>query len=717
MAKKAKDQGAARSLNEVFGIALIGSGLLVAFFLWSGAAGIVGDYAVLILKYALGAGRVLVPLCLAAWGLAYLMNKPRPEIESVGIGLLLAAASLMATLHLFALGQAGLPPTRAFRPDLIVAYGGVIGALLAFVFGSLLRAGAYIVFLVGLLIGLMLSTGLSVSQLLSRAWESVRARRNARRESQAERSRAISRAPTLEQPYPVVAEEERAQAGRHELLIPAETGPPRKSSQLKIPVVDSPDGSYQLPPSSIFKRTAPRASHSKKNVKENIAILEKVLREFDVDASVDRVVRGPTVTRFEIQLGTGVKVNRVLALADDLALALATADVRILAPIPGRSAIGIEIPNEQREPVTLGDILTTSEIAAAASPLTIAIGKDIAGQPVLADLGQMPHLLIAGATGSGKSVCINSLLACLLARTRPDEVKMILIDPKRIELNLFKDIPHLLTPVVTGPKEAATVLAWAVAEMERRFDQLAELGVRNIDSFNATIRRDDPEREAMPYVVLVIDELADLMMVSANEVEDAICRIAQLARAVGIHLVVATQRPSVDIITGLIKSNITVRIAFAVSSSIDSRVILDTPGAEKLVGKGDLLFSTPGLSHPRRIQGAMITEAELEMLTGFCKAQGTPEYRADVLESKKSKHGYDFEDEMLDEAMELVVECGMASASMLQRRLRLGYARAARLIDMLEQKGVVGPHEGSKPRAVLITPDELERVRSEAGAS
>ncbi|MDI6715781.1 MAG: DNA translocase FtsK, partial [Actinomycetota bacterium] len=429
------------------------------------------------------------------------------------------------------------------------------------------------------------------------------------------------------------------------------------------------------------------------------------------DARVTKVVKGPTVTRYELQLASGVKVNSILNLADDIALALATADVRILAPIPGKSAIGIEVPNQYREIVTLGDILSAPESQNQKSLLTVGIGKDIAGNPILADIGDMPHLLIAGATGSGKSVCINSILVSLLMRCRPDQAKMILVDPKRVELVPYSDIPHLITPVVTNPKQAASALTWAVGEMEDRFQVLAEYGARNIDQYNSIIAKQKDEAiPPMPYMLIVIDELADLMMVAAGEVEDAICRIAQLARAVGIHLIVATQRPSTDIITGLIKANITHRIAFAVSSQIDSRVILDTPGAEKLVGKGDMLYSTPAFSKPIRIQGAFLTEQEIELCTSFCKKQAKPEYRQEVLEDRRSQFGFDYDDPLLDEAIRIVVNAGQASVSMLQRRLRLGYSRAARLIDMMEAKGIVGAYEGSKPRAVLLSPEELDEL-------
>ncbi len=394
---------------------------------------------------------------------------------------------------------------------------------------------------------------------------------------------------------------------------------------------------------------------------------------------------------------------------------MASPDIRIIAPIPGKSAIGIEVPNIQRELVMLGDILSSKEYKSKRGVLNVGLGKDIGGNPVIPDLGQMPHMLIAGATGSGKSICINSILVSLLMQATPDEVRLILIDPKRIELNLYNELPHLLVPVVTNTKQAASALNWAVEEMEARFEALSEMKVRNIDAYNNQINnvesQSDDERKKMSYIIIVIDELADLMMVAANEVEQAICRVAQMARAVGIHLVVATQRPSADVITGLIKSNITSRVAFAVSSQMDSRVILDTGGAEKLVGKGDLLFIDAGSIKPIRIQGSFITEHEIELVVSFIKDQMKPEYQEDIIKPKDSQFGLlDYEEPLIDDAIKLVVTTNQASISMIQRRLRVGYTRAARMIDIMEERGIVGPYEGSKPREVLLKIEDLQDI-------
>jgi S-DNA-T family DNA segregation ATPase FtsK/SpoIIIE len=435
---------------------------------------------------------------------------------------------------------------------------------------------------------------------------------------------------------------------------------------------------------------------------------------------------GPTVTRYELELAPGVKVARVTSLSKDIAYALASPDVRILAPIPGKSAIGIEVPNVSRQVVTLGDVLSSREAKAAKGPMQVPLGCDVSGRVAVVDLTEMPHLLISGATGSGKSSCINSLLVSLLLRATPEEVRMVLIDPKRVELSAYEGLPHLLTPVVVDPKRAAQALAWAVREMERRYRVLAAVGARDIRSYSRSMQEarqalrtpagEVPEGfEAMPYVLVVVDELHDLMMVAARDVEDYVCRLAQMARAVGIHLILATQRPSVDVITGVIKANIPSRLAFAVSSLADSRVILDQPGAERLVGKGDMLLVTASSSVPIRLQGPWVEEAEVRRVTAFWRRQGAAGGEMQLGEIPDTrKPDSNEEDELLDEAMALVVKSQLGSTSMLQRKLRVGFARAGRLMDLLERKGVVGPSEGSKARAVLMTPDELpEQLRGD----
>ena len=488
-----------------------------------------------------------------------------------------------------------------------------------------------------------------------------------------------------------------------------------------------PKVAWKLPATSLLKKSLAREVDSRL-VKQGGDVLEATMREFGVDARLIDATVGPTVTRYELELAAGVKVSKVTSLSKEIAYAMASHDVRILAPIPGRSAIGVEVPNKMRPIVTLGDILSSPEAKKTKHPLEVSMGRDIAGRAVFANLATFPHVLIAGQTGAGKSSCINSIVTSILMRTTPDEVRLILVDPKRVELGQYNNVPHLLTEVVTSPKKAANALDWAVREMEMRYDLLADIGVRDITGYNAMYDRgdiptpDDPDPdtgkayERLPFIVVVVDELADLMMVAARDVETSICRLAQMARAVGIHLVIATQRPSVDIITGVIKANIPSRLAFSVSTLADSRVILDQPGAEKLIGKGDMLLLNASSSRADRIQGAWVDEDCVRKVVAHWKRQVVqPQYVEGVQGADapggRSRSDSDETDELLVEAMELVVASGLGSTSMLQRKLRVGFARAGRLMDLLERRGVVGPSEGSKARSVLMSVEELEELK------
>jgi S-DNA-T family DNA segregation ATPase FtsK/SpoIIIE len=536
-----------------------------------------------------------------------------------------------------------------------------------------------------------------------------------------------------------------------------EAPPPKRSRAKKVPVevavgpgeqlaielapavASSP---WKLPPATVLKRSSSKEVDTER-VRLRGQQLERALAEHGVQTRLVGMVVGPTVTRYELELGPGVKVSRVTSLNRDIAYAMASADVRILAPIPGKQAIGVEVPNDDRQVVALGDILASAEARAAQHPLEVAIGRDINGRSMLANLATMPHVLIAGATGAGKSSCINSIITSVLMRSTPDQVRMILVDPKMVEMGQYERIPHLLTAVVTDPKKAANALSWACREMDRRYELLHKVGFRDINGYNAAYDKGELQAELgevgpdgeplqyprLPYILVVVDELADLMMVAARDVEDSICRIAQKARAVGIHLVIATQRPSVNVITGLIKANVPARLAFAVSSQTDSRVILDQPGAERLVGKGDMLYLGPSSSAPHRVQGCWVTEEEVRAVVAAWRRQApSVEYDNSVATDKDAEQrSLDFDDpvtaapagsdddggdELLWQAMELVVGSQLGSTSMLQRKLRVGFARAGRLMDLLEERGVVGPSEGSKARDVLMTPEELHELRN-----
>jgi len=726
-------------LGDVYGIGLSVLAVLCALGIWFDLAGPVGRFLELAFRGLLGVGGVLSPILFAYLAYEMFITRPGPDRPRITIGLGVIVASSLAIWHL----MKGTPDVTAGAIKLRAA-GGIVGAILAGPLKGLMSVwGAAVVLLALLLLGVLILTKTPVRRAMEMVsgWFSDARERASRYEEEDldefedddddEFETVDQNADTgvivLDpEPEPEAQDEEEDEVAISDETVDAtaqeleEENDEADEEQLEL-ISKRAALPYRLPPLDLLRAGTTR-SVSGKSATETIRALEATLRDFGVDASVARVTRGPTVTRFEIELGQGVKVNRVMSLANDIAYALATPEVRMLAPIPGRSAIGIEVPNKERELVTLGDILRAQKAKEDVHPLLAGLGKDISGEAVLVNLTQMPHLLIAGATGAGKSTCINSLVTSVLMRARPDQVRLILIDPKRVELSHYNNTPHLLAPVITHPKRAADALGWVVREMENRYEDLAQNGVRQIDQYNEAVRAGRirkeglPVSEEMPYILVVVDELADLMMVAPRDVEDAICRIAQMARAVGIHLLVATQRPSVDVVTGLIKANIPSRIAFATASQADSRVVLDQGGADKLIGFGDMLFLPASMGKPRRVQGAYVTEPEIEAIVGFCKRQGDPDYADGISHVASGAGSPDVElgsdDDLMDQAMELIVRSGLGSTSMLQRKLKVGFARAGRLMDLLEERGVVGPSVGSKAREVLITPDELEEMRA-----
>ena len=696
--------------NELLGLALLALGLVLGAILYVGLdGGAVGSWLADVLTSVVGNAAYVLPLALVALGGLLLARSELLEVRPFRLGVGVSFLGLMTLLGKDSGGWIGM------------AIGGTLAALIGTT-GAAIIGGAL------LLGGLLLVTGASTGAILRRTGHVMkRAGSGARRALEWPSSESQTAEDFNEREPQQVTAQHRLLDGAEaypdvvgpslpseESSLVAEESEPELVSIESVFETSSEHREYRLPDRSLL-RASPVGPTAKSDSSAKTAdLLVRTLSEFGVEATVMGQISGPRVTRYELQLAPGTKVSKVAGLKDDLSYALATTEIRILAPIPGKQAVGVEVPNLSPKLVTLGDIF--GDLPATASPLSVWLGKDISGNAIWTDLARMPHLLIAGTTGSGKSGCINTILTSTLLRSTPDEVRMILIDPKRIELGYYESIPHLLTPVVSSPKEAAVVLMNVVAEMERRYERLSFVRARSLPEANRAFRArgEDP----LPYLLVVIDELADLMMVSPQAVEDCVIRLAQKSRAVGIHLVLATQRPSVDVITGMIKANVPSRIAFAVSSQTDSRVILDGAGAESLLGQGDMLFKPLGTSRLQRLQGAYVTEEEVALVVEQCRSQRGQDLDESLLEApeaayEESDEDSEFdpdEDPLLDKAIEIVVQTQTASVSLLQRRLRVGYTRAGRLVDMLERRGIISGYEGSKPRRVLVAEADLHTV-------
>jgi S-DNA-T family DNA segregation ATPase FtsK/SpoIIIE len=702
--------------RDALGIGLVVLALLAVLGLWFGSAGPVGAGLDWLLHATFGIVAVVFPVLALYWGLVLLRGSAEQDRMRMFIGFAIASVGVLALISLW---QGNPRPFGGY--ERVSGAAGVVGAMASWPLGKLVSGiGVVIVWGGAVLLGLLIFTGTPLSAIWDRivdafSREAVEEDEQALEEDEDEEELVEPRVDHGSEGFSLIELPEDDQEEVDEL------GP------IEVPALVRPSGNgpYELPPLELL-RTSPASASSERDEEHQKAALERTFHTFGVPAHVVAAHRGPTVTLYEVEVEAGTKVNKVLSLADDIAYALATPDVRIIAPIPGRSAIGVEVPNKVRDFVMLGDILRSKTAIDDEHPLAVALGKDVHGRAQLVNLTQMPHVLIAGATGAGKSSLINSFITSILMRADPDEVKLVLVDPKRVELVHFADLPHLLVPVIVHPKRAAEALAWVVREMEQRYELLAMVGVRDIDGYRVGLEEETlripPGQEDrvvdFPYLLVVIDELADLMMVAPRDVEDAICRIAQMARAVGIHLVVATQRPSVDVVTGLIKANIPSRIALMTSSQADSRVILDMNGAEKLVGHGDLLFAPSSASKPTRLQAAWVTEKEIQAVGDWVREQRSAEYAMSVeglgkppVEGEENG-GLGGDDDLLEQAADLVIRSQLGSTSMLQRKLKVGFARAGRLMDLLEDRGIVGPSLGSKARDVLVTPEEWEESRA-----
>lgn len=722
---KTKSRGKKVFNREIIGITIITFGLLSAISLFSNRTGIVGSILRNIYFTLMGFGGYIFPLIIMAIGVLFIMNRIDFNNDKKSFYLICIFLCFLILLDINNVNGSNL--TVKFSNSLELSQkrlgGGLIGSLFGFLiyklFGSI---GSNIVVILIVTILISLFTEIKISEIINNLRLKINTKYNSSSNSGINNNNN-----NMVDKIDEKLDSNILDKALHKEVIINDYLAKDNSSNLKSADKKSSSeemnidtnkrlSDYSFPPLDLLKDAEKKVDTSyKKEIINNAKRIEETMKNFGIDSKVVQINRGPSVTCYELQPAPGIKVNRIVNLANDLALSLAASDIRIVAPIPGKSVVGIEVPNKIRDNVTLKEMLQSDEFIAFESNLPLVLGKDISGKPIISSIDAMPHLLIAGATGSGKSVCINTIIMSILYKSHPNDVKLLLIDPKVVELSIYNGIPHLLVPVVTDPKKAAVSLSWAVSEMERRYKLFAENNVRDIKSYNKKF--EDDENKKLPNIVIIIDELADLMMVAAQEIEDYICRLAQMARAAGMYLIIATQRPSVDVITGTIKANIPSRISFAVSSQVDSRTILDVSGAEKLLGKGDMLFYPSNLSKPIRLQGAFISDLEVKSVVDYLKNQDITKYDHEAIESiskgiETSKFIEDA-DELFYDAISLVVDEGQASISLLQRKLKIGYTRAARIIDQMEERGIVGGYEGSKPRKVLISKEELESLAKE----
>jgi len=715
-------------IYDIYGIILIAFSLLFLISIMIKPTGMIGKFFVEFFFGAVGLGAYILPFITILIGIAMILNKSSLKIRQRFISIVFSIYSLLLLCHLrysnnFDAKKLTQRIYEAYKLGINKKGGGIISELVDFplllLFGEI---GSYIFIITSILVFLVLATEKPVRDILLfliQPFKKIKIKKKEKEIKSFEddfhdknEERATNNDLLNEEKVNVqnIIVNNDATYYKDDLKEVKDRSDNNAKEKIKINLsaenTSTCNIKYTFPPIELLNENRTKINgNDKKELLMSARSLEETLANFGIDAKVTQVTKGPSVTRYELHPGVGVKVSKIVNLSDDIALNLAAPSVRIEAPIPGKSAIGIEVPNKEVTPVYLREVIESDEFQQFNSSLAFALGKDISGRCIVADIAKMPHLLIAGATGSGKSVCINTLITSLIYKSSPNDVKMLLIDPKVVELSVYNGIPHLIIPVVTEPRKAASALEWAVSEMTSRYKLFADNNVRNIESYNKLMEDVSPEKK-LPKIVIIIDELADLMMVAPNEVEDSITRLAQMARAAGIHLVIATQRPSVDVITGVIKANIPSRISFAVSSQIDSRTILDMAGAEKLLGRGDMLFLPIGENKPIRIQGAFISEKEVENIVEYLKKTFNTEYDMDIMEKikegKEIANNYDDNDELLPQAIELAIDLGQISASMLQRRFRIGFNRAARLIDEMEKRGIIGPQDGSKPRQVLI---------------